>query len=57
MSNTTTRDFKIPSEYDIRVAREELRTQLAEAEKYSNEECEDFEVFFKKLWASLNEKV
>ena len=57
MANTTVRDVKPLTEYDVELARKELIAQLAEAEKCTNDECEDFEVFFKRLMDKYNGKV
>jgi len=57
MSNTTVVKPKLPTEYDVEMARKELYAQLAEAAKYSDEEGTDVDEFFKKLLTELNEKV
>ena len=50
MSNSTVRELKVP--YDVYVAE-----KLAEAEKYSDEECLDYETVSKELRAKLLEKI
>ena len=57
MSDCTVKKVKIPSKYDVAMAEKELIAQLAEAEKYTNEQCSDFNMFSEQLKAKLHEKI
>ena len=57
MTNSTAYNIKFPTDHDVEMARKELRMQLAEAAKYSNEECSDYNAFFEQLMRELHEKV
>ncbi len=49
MSSSIVKDANMSNEFDIQSAEKELIEKLAEAEKYTNEECMEFEAFYNQL--------
>jgi len=57
MSDSIKHLANVPNQLSIIDAKNDLAKMLAESAKYTNEECEDFDVFFKRMSAEINEKL